>query len=622
MTSGYGFRVLNIDLSSGESWIEEIYSHVMSKFLGGASLGAYLLFPDLTVDLDPLSPESPLLILTGPLTGTAGPAVGRFVVCAKSPATGLWGESNCGGYFGSEMRKAGYDGVLIKGRASSPVYIWMNKGKVEIRPAGELWGSADPYETQQRIRAECSAPNARVACIGQAGEAKMPFALILCDHGRVAGRTGMGAVMGAKNLKAIAVKGTQSIPIMNEKEYQTLRSSINRELRDNNFSRVARELGTAASADYFDYLREMPKYYFSRATFDGVYKISGASLAESILDRVSACHACVIACGRVVRLDGGNRQKGPEYETIAGFGPNLGIDDLNFITRMGGLCDHYGMDAISTSNVIGLSFMLAQEGVLDAAQSDGLRLEWGNMESVEQLVHQIGKGEGFGAELGMGARAFASHLGAQQWAVQVNGLEVPYHDPRGASGTGLVYATSPRGACHNQGDYFLVDTFSSTYDEVGVTAFDRLGGAEKAANVARHQDWRSVTNALVMCFFANVEEEQVLALVNAATGFDLSLEEIMEVGERSWNLKRLINVQMGLKAEHDRLPDLLLKAHQDVDDPYILPFDEMLSAYYQARDWDPESGMPKLKTLERLGLTNGHKATSRMKIDRRNLESI
>lgn len=595
--------VLRVNLTTQALDTFEIPVEWQRDYLGGASLAARMLFDVLEPGLDPLSPESPLLFMTGPLSGTAGPAVGRFVVCSRSPATGLWAESNCGGFWGPELRKAGFDGLLITGKADAPVYLWILDQKIQFRDASHLWG-LETYQTQDAILEDLREHGKhRVAVIGPAGEAQIPFAGILSDHGRVAGRTGMGAIMGSKNLKAIAVRQTKN-PQLAPRIYSEIRNRSNKILRDDNFSRTARETGTAAIADYADYLGEMPKRYYQSGTFDGVDNVSGATMTETILTGVSACHACVIACGRVVQLAGEeSERKGPEYETIAGFGPNLMIDDLAFVTRMGELCDRLGLDTISMSNTLGLAFTLYERGLVKQSDTDGISLDWGNMEAVETLVFQTARREGFGAFLAEGSRAMAEQFGAHDLAVQVNGLEVAYHDPRGASGMALSYATSPRGACHNQSDYFLSDIYGMVEESLGMEFFQRLDGAEKAGNVAIHQDWRTVFNSLVMCYFANLSPQMVRDLINAGTGENYSLEEVLRVGERAWNLKRLINGRLGLTRENDRLPKLLREAYQDGGaQGYIVPFDEMLEAYYRARGWDEQNGMPTPLKLNELGL--------------------
>ncbi|MEW5868973.1 MAG: aldehyde ferredoxin oxidoreductase family protein [Chloroflexota bacterium] len=593
--------ILKIDLTTRAISRFETPISWAQGFLGGASLAARLLYEYLQPGLQPLSAQAPLLFMNGPLTGTSGPAVGRFVVCARSPATALWGESNCGGFWGPELRMAGFDGLWLHGRADQPVYLWIQDDRVEIRPAGHLWG-LDAYQTQAAIEQELAAGKVRVATIGPAGEAQIPFALILCDHGRVAGRTGMGAVMGSKNLKAIAVQGHAGVPVAHPDVFMPLRSAVNHQLRTDGQTQMLRELGTAGTAEYFDYLGEMPKRYFHDGAFPGEIRISGAAVKDTLLTGVSACHACVIACGRVVQLEDGAKRKGPEYETLVGFGPNLGLNDPVLATRFGELCDRYGMDTISMSNTLGLAFQLYERGIIDRQHTGGLELRWGDPEAVEPLIHQTVRRQGFGAFLAEGARALALRFGAAEQAVQVNGLEVAYHDPRGASGMALVYATSPRGACHNQSDYFLAD-IGQVESSLGLAFYDRHAGAEKAANVAIHQNWRTVSNALVLCMFANVAPENVLALVNAACDLQWELEDLIRCGERGWNLKRAINNRLGLTSADDRLPEALLRPYADgIPTDYVPPFQEMLASYYLARDWDPATGFPTRQKLLDLDL--------------------
>ncbi len=596
-------RILQVDLTTGAQRVSEVPPEDERRFLGGAGLAARLLYPSLTPDLDPLDPRAPLLFMSGPLTGTAGPSVGRAVICARSPATGLWGESNIGGHIGPEIRAGGYEGVLVTGAAADPVYLWLHEGQVEIRPAAGLWGETDTYQTQERIRAETGERLARVACIGRGGEARIPFASVMCDHGRLAGRTGMGAVMGAKNLKALAVRGRRPVPLARPAAFGELRRTANLELREDNVSRALRAMGTAQVMDYFAYLGEMPAHYFTRGQFEGAEKLSGAAVAETILSGVSTCHGCVIACGRLVRLRDGVQRKGPEYETTVGFGPNLGIDDIEAVTMLGERCDRYGLDTISLSNVIGLAFLMYEQGVLTRADTGGLALAWGNVPAAEELIEQTVRGEALGRWIGQGARRMAARFGVPEMAVEVNGLEVAYHDPRGASGMALIYATSPRGACHNQSHYYLVDAVGQTMEEIGVGLFGRQDGAEKAANVALHQDWVSVLNSLVMCLLANVPPRMTLDLTNAATGWDYTLEELRQTGERAWNLKRAINHRLGYQRSQDRLPAALLKPLAEGGSAgYVPPFEAMLSAYYRARGWEEHTGRPSRVRLAALGL--------------------
>lgn len=594
--------ILKINLTTGATEEFIIPKEWERDFVGGASLAARILYPDLTKELDPFSPESPLLFINGPLTGTSGPTTGRFVICGKSPATNLWAESGIGGFWGPELRAAGYDGLWITGKAPEPVYLWLDGSRLEVRGAAHLWGQ-NTYTVQDNVKEEVGEKSARVCVIGPAGEKQVMFASIMCDHGRMAGRTGLGAVMGAKNLKAVAVHGVNEIPIADLNKYKELRSAANRKLRDDNEAKIIREVGTAGVANYSEYLGSMPVKYYSRGLFENIDDISGSKMTETILVGRSACQGCVIACGRVVKLPNDKlKRKGPEHETMVGFGANLLNDNLESIVDMGDLCDRYGMDTISASNTIGLAFHLYELGVITAKDTDGLELNWGDVDAIEQLVRKIGSREGIGDLLAQGSKRFGAYFNAEDEAVQVNGLEVAYHDPRGVSGMALSYATSPRGACHNQSDYFFVD-FGHTYENIGITYYERHAQAEKAANVAKHQDWRTFFNSAIICIFANVDPQMQVDLINAACGYEWTLDDMMKSGERGWTLKRAINNRMGLTAANDKLPKALLEPHNEGGAAGFVPdIRGLLNAYYEARGWDLESGRPSKEKLLELGL--------------------
>ncbi len=593
--------ILKVNLTTHETSEYVIPKEWEVDFLGGASLAARILYTSLTADLEPFSPEAPLLFMNGPLSGTAGPTVGRFVVCGKSPATHLWAEANCGGFWGPVLRFAGYDGLWVTGKAERPIYLWIDDGRLEIRAADHLWG-LDTYVTQEAIKKEIGRPGMHVLTIGPAGENGVLFAGLFCDHGRTAGRTGLGAVAGAKNLKAIAVRGTKKIPLTFPEKYAPLRTAANLAIKADNVAEVIHELGTSGVADYADYIGSMPKKYYHQGTFEDVDKVSGSTMAETILAGVSACHACVIACGRVVRLEDGAKRKGPEYETIVGFGPNLLNNNLASIVRLGEICDRYGMDTISASNTLGLAFYLFEQGVISEKDTGGFPLKWGDMAAAEKLLHLTARREGIGAFLADGARAFGRHFNAEDEAVQVNGLEAAYHDPRGVSGMALVYATSPRGACHNKSDYFFVD-WGQAEASLEMKTFDRIAGAEKAENVAHHQNWRSVCDSLVICLFANLPVETIVDLVNAACDLGWSVGDLLRSGERGWNIKRAINNRLGLTRANDKLPKAFLQPLEDGPSAgYVPDLEAMLAAYYQARGWDPVTGRPTREKLLALGL--------------------
>jgi aldehyde:ferredoxin oxidoreductase len=599
-------KVLVVDLTHGDIREQAIDPAYSRDFIGGSGLGVRLLWDLLDPNRDPLDPASPLLWISGPLTGTGGPTNGRSTICARSPQTGLWGESNIGGFVGSELRYAGYDGVLITGRASGPVYLWIHNGKAELRDAAHVWGRADTYETQRIVKSEVGEPMARVACIGLAGENGVPYASIMSDHGRLAGRTGMGTLMGSKNLKAIAVRGTGKIPLARDDEYKRLRVEINKVLVDETLTAVLRQTGTSGNASYFELLGDMPQKYWTQGTFEGAERISGAVMAETILTGKKACQGCVIACGRAVTINEGSFRtggevKGPEYETVCSFGSQLLVDDLAAITALGNRCDEVGIDTISAGNTIALAYLMFERGIITAADTGGFELRWGDPRPCFELIQQIARREGFGALLARGSQALAAHFGVEDLAAHIHNLEVPMHDPRGLSGMALVYVTSPRGACHNQSDYFMVELGSSV-EELDIPMTDRLHDAGKARFVVRHQDWRTVCNSLVMCLYANTLPSTVVKLLGAATGHDWSLEEMMLAGERAWNLKRMFNCRLGLTRAGEKLPKLLLEPLPDGGTEGHVPDVElMLKEYYQVRGWDQATGAPtqrKLKELE------------------------
>lgn len=596
--------ILKINLTTNQTEEFIIPKEWEKNFLGGASLAARMLYPVLTKELDPLSPEAPLLFMNGPFSGTNGPTTGRFVICGKGPATGLWAESHIGGFWGPELRKAGYDGLWIHGKAPSLVYLWIQDGRFEVRSAAELMGK-DVYETQELVKAEIGVKSARVAVIGEAGERGVKYASICCDHGRMAGRTGMGAVMGAKNLKAIAVHGTQKFEVT--EEYAVLRSAANRALKQDNEARTMGEVGSAGAANYSEYLGAMPAKYYHQGSFEAVDNVSGAKITETILVGQSACQGCVIACGRVVNLGDGKKRKGPEYETVVGFGPNLLIEDLNEVVRLGEMCDKYGMDSISTANTIGLAFRLFEMGKITLQDTGGLTLQWGDFLAVRQLIRMIARREGIGDVMASGSRALGRAFGAEDEAVQVNGLEAAFHDPRGVSGMALSYATSPRGACHNQSDYFFVD-WGHTHEEIGITYFDRHAHAEKAGNVAKHQNWRTHFNSMLICIFANVSPETQLGMINSQLNLGWELNDMMKSGERAWNLKRAINIRMGLMGANDTLPKAFLEPYTEGgSEGYVPDFDAMIHAYYDVRGWDWGTGKPTKEKLLELGLEEAAK---------------
>jgi len=599
---GYMGRLLVVDLTGGEIASEPLNEDYVRRFVGGSGLACRYLYDMIDASTDPLDPANPLLFMAGPLTGTSAPSCGRYVICARSPLTGLWGEANSGGFFGPEMRFAGYDGILIKGRSPEPVYLRVEDGRAELRDASHLWGQ-DTYRTQALIREELGDEEIRVACIGPAGENLVRFAAVMNDQGHAAGRTGMGAVMGAKRLKAVAVRGHQRVPLADGERFAALAREALAAIEEDITTDILRQTGTAGSLDYYMLLGNAPIRYFTQGSFPESEKLSGSTMAETILAGIHSCYGCPVACKRRVRLDeyGLSETKGPEYETICALGTLLLLDDLAAVAYLGHLCDAYGLDTISTGSTIAFAHYLCQEGVIGPREV-GRELRWGDAETVAELIEMIAHRRGFGDLLAEGSRLVGRRYGAEELAVQVRGLEVAMHDPRAMSAMALVYTTSPIGGSHNQSDMYLVD-LGRAIEELDIPTTDRFEIKGKAPIVARHQDWRSFCNALILCYFPNPPVQTVVGLLASATGWEVGLDDAMAIGERIWNLKRALNLRLGLRREDDRLPRLLLAPLEEGGtEGHVPDLEGMLEEYYRVRGWDPATGAPTREKLLALGL--------------------
>ena len=508
--NGYTGKLLSVDLTTGDIKTLELNRAYAEQYLGGSGLAARYLYDWLDAGTDPLGPENPLVFMNGPLDGTGAPSSGRFAVCARSPQTGLWGEAIAGNFFGPELKFAGYDGIVLRGRAAAPCYLHITPDRVELCEAAHLWGTTT-YEAGDAIRAELKDPHLVTACIGPAGENLVRYALILTSSARpgakkgIAGRCGMGAVMGSKNLKAIAVRGskhqrTHKLHLHNPTRFREAMLAAQKFLSDDMSTEVFRAVGTSGTMDYLGMLGDVPVKYWTQGVTD-YSKISGNLLAETILTGRATCHACMVACGRKVERAGEfllPHAEGPEYETLAAFGSLMLVDDLNILSYIGSQCDALGLDSISAGSTIAFAMYLRELGLLSANELKGVELTWGDPQAALEAVRQIAYRREFGAVLANGTRELGARYSVEGLAVQVNGMELAMHDPRAAVGMALTYATSPIGASHNQSDFFMVETSGRPIDELGIPTMDRFENGGKAPNLARHQDWRTVNNALVL----------------------------------------------------------------------------------------------------------------------------
>ena len=598
-------KLLVIDLIEKSFLVEEIDPELARDYIGGSGLAARLLYDRMKLDTDPLGPENPLLFLAGPIVGTSMPSAGRMAVCARSPLTGFWGESNTGGFIGPEMRFAGFDGVLINGRSDLPCWISIIDGEVQIHEAGSLWGQ-DTYQTQDSIREILGDPKARIACIGTAGENLVKMAGIINDNGRAAGRTGMGAVMGSKNLKAIVFRGSGKAPLVDPSTYKEVVAEIQGEVKNDIAAQALKLAGTTGYVNMASMFGDMPAKYYQLGEWEESSNLSGVLMAEEYLNKRTACYRCPIMCGRETRTVKYKLDKvdGPEYETVSSFGSLALVDDFEGVIYAGHLCNSYGLDTISTGSTIALAYDLFDKGLITREDTGGLEIGYGDIETSHHLIKLIALRQGFGDLLAEGSAALAAHFGVPEMAATVRNLEIPMHDARSFSGMAPVYALSPRGACHLQGDMYSVDTGQSAPVEVGVIPGERFDNSEEKGMVtARAQAWRSIYNALTVCHFMNPSASNILRALNAATGFDYSLDELMLVGKRIFTLKRIINHNLGSTIEDDKLPDFMLKAFKTGGTLGFVPdLKTLLAGAYKEHGWDTSCGLPTPDTLKAYNL--------------------
>ncbi len=609
--NGYAGILLIVDLTTGKSYDEPLNEKYAADYIGGAGLAARYLYDMVDMHTDALGPDNPLIFMTGPLDATAAPSSGRFVVVARSPQTGLYGEANAGNFFGPDLKLAGYDGVIVRGKSPTPVYLLIRDGKVELRDATHLGGKTT-YETGDAIRAELNDQKLTVAAIGPAGEKLVKYALILATNPRpgakkgIAGRCGMGTVMGSKNLKAIAVRAGKTKIVLHDPE--TFKAAVRpaiEMLPDDMNTLMLQSVGTSGGMDFMSLYGDVPAKYWTEGEFDFA-KISGNVLAETILSGHGTCHACMVACGRKVARAAGYElphAEGPEYETLVAFGSQILNDDLNMATYIGSQCDALGLDSISAGSTIAFATFLREQGIAPANDFDGADPHWGDPDRALRLLQRIARREGVGDVLADGTKALGARYGVEGLAVQINGLDLAMHDPRALSGMGLVYTTSPIGASHNQGDYYYVE-FGRILEELGINALDKVDPTGKAENVARHQDWRSVNASLVECIFPNPPVKNMVEMLASATGYAVTVDNVLSYGERMWDLKRALNLKLGYNARaNEKLPELLTKSLANGPIAGIVaPLEPMLREYYAYRHWDWESGKPYREKLLALGM--------------------
>ena len=614
MSDAFVGQILRVNLTSGLIHTEDLNPQWARQTLGGAGLATRYLLELAPPGIDPLGAENVLIFMTGALTGTPCGSSSRYSVVAKSPQTGYWGQSNSGGFFGPTLKWSGFDGVIFEGVSPEPVYLSILDGKAELREAGHLWGLTVP-ECDDCLQSEAGRP-VTVACIGPAGENLVCYAAVMNNKNRAAGRTGMGAVMGSKRLKAIACGGKQHVSLHNKEEFMRV-NKRQREYMDESILKIGIEtFGTNMIADMVNVRGGYPTRNWQFGTFEQIENVNGQAMTDQILVEGLRCFACPVACGRGTEIRQGKWQgahgEGPEYETVDTLGAMCGVDDLNAITMANYRCNEYGLDTISTGASIAFAMECYQRGILNDDQTGGKALEFGDGDLVVDLVEQIGRRQGLGDLLAEGTWRMAGRLGcgSEHFAMQVKGLELPAYDPRAAKLTGLGYVTANRGGDHMNGYIvgpsfidlpFLIVEESTIHDPF-------IADPQDARVLIDMENALSVLDALGGCKFMGVliSADEVVDLVKAATGWDFDLVEFRRCGDRLQTMARAYCCREGLRREQDILPGRL------TDDP--LPdgpaqgmlldratLEMMKDAYYEMRGWDVATGIPtpaKLKELE------------------------
>lgn len=603
-------RVLRVNLSAGECAAEPLNREWAEACLGQRGLGTKYLFEESDPTADPLAPENKLIFATGPLTGTMASTGGRYAVITKGALTGAVACSNSGGQFGAELKFAGYDLLIIEGRARQPVYLYIEDGQARLEDAAHLWG-ATVWDTETTIKRDLGDPLLRVASIGPSAEYGCRFACIVNDMHRAAGRSGVGAVMGAKQLKAVAVRGTRGVVVDDPQAFMAAVAAVRRVMEEDSERKSLTREGTLSMIDTTNTYGTLPTRNFRAVQFEGAARLNPAAMRSPNdnghvnLVTNGACFGCTIGCGRICHIDPNHfsvkdkpryhgASGGLEYETAYALGAAVGVDDLDAATYCGFLCNEYGMDPISLGGSIAAAMELFDVGAISERDTGGMRLEFGSAEALCAITEAIGKGEGFGREVGMGSRLLCEKYGRPELSMAVKGQEFAAYDGRSMQGMGLGYATSNRGACHLRANPFEDD-------------FTTLEPDNKAQVVKESQDLVAAIDSSGLCLFtgfAGLSAEHFAAHVDAACAGEWPLERLRETGERIWNLERRFNLAAGLSNRDDTLPPRILSepAPSGVGKGRVCRLDVMLPDYYRLRGWD-ENGAPTPETLQRLGLS-------------------
>ncbi len=593
---GYMGKLLRINLTDSTVKVEDLDFELAKKYVGGRGLGTKILFDEIDPKIDALSPENKIIFINGPLSGTPTPTGGRYMVVTKSPLSGTIASSNSGGTWGARLKYAGYDGVIVEGKAVSPVYIDINEDLVEIKDASHLWGKMVSETTDILVE---NKKKTNVLAIGPGGERLSKMAAIMNDKDRAAGRSGVGAVMGSKNLKAIVVSGNLKVSLFDDKQLKVTVKESNLKIKENPVTGEGLPTyGTAVLVNAINANGIFPTNNFQEGVFKDAEDISGETLAEKYLVRKDPCHRCLIGCGRYTKTDkveGG----GPEYETVWAFGADCGVKELDKIIEANYWCNQLGIDTISVGATIAAAMELNQVGALNDVDFEGVDLTFGNAEAIVYWTKKIGLREGFGDKMADGSYRLCEMYGRPELSMTVKKLELPAYDPRGVQGHGLNYATSNRGGCHVRG-YMIAPEIVGLPEKL-----DRLSLENKPLWTKIFQDLTAFIDSIGLCLFTSfaLGADDYAELYNGVVGTNWTGEEILKAGERIYTLEKQFNIAAGILPEEDTLPARLLYEPMPSGPTkgHVHHLDKLLPEYYELRGWD-NKGVPTKERLKDLGL--------------------
>ena len=621
---GYAGQILYVNLSDGSLRKKSLERDFALKYIGGRGFSSRILWEELQPGIDPFGEDNIVVIATGPLNGTPTPSASRLTVAAKSPLTGALGDANSGGYWAPELKYAGFDAIVVKGISPEPVYLWVEDGKAELRQAKHLWGLGT-HAVGERLKEEIDDDTIHVCAIGPGGENRVRYACVITDGESAAGRCGIGAVMGAKRLKAVAVRGTRDVGIADPRRFKAALDAYRETLEGEVWTEILRRLGTPNLVAHRQKLGIWGAKNFQRGTIEGWEKISGEAFREKFLHKVLGCMGCLVRCRRYSVIPAGASAplytKGPEYDTINGLGAKTYITDPAVILRAHYLCDDYGIDAQTAGSSIAMAMELYERGILKKGQVDGPEIVFGNGEALLHLIPQIASRQGLGDLLAEGTKIMGERLKAEYYAIHVKGLEVDASDPRGYVTRALTYSVATRGSCHLRGFPYIDEFITPAEAEAffGTPAVSRLEALEgKGKMVAWSEDWVTLADLTGVCKFAWYRSRNFPMLIKrglnlmneilvAATGLPLTPETLLRCGERVYNLEKLFNLREGFGREADYPPQRFFQ-EETPDGPSKgaklkqEEYDRVLDDYYEARGWDKKTGQPLQPKLRLLGL--------------------